>query len=731
MCFPARRLAFAVLTTTAIVAAAAALTLHRFPAPQRYFMPGPLGAAEPVDRDVGHFEHHAPDNVSPESTGAASSRPQARPGSYRTRYLGLGSPDELDWGHRNAVTPSVAFMHNFSSVLPREAYAEHPEFFPVVDGKRFKPTGGYYWQPDLGREDFARYAAQAASRFFDQHPESPWFSLGINDGVLFGESPETRPLVTPPRWFRGRPDYSPLVFTFMNRAAAELARIHPDKYLGCLAYYWCENTPPFQLDPHVIPFLTADRAQSYDPAFRREELDLQTRWGRAHRRDSAPIGPRLGLYEYYDGYGFLIPRVPIHAFAEHIRHAHAVGFTDYFGEAGFNWGLSGPLPWVVAELLQAPRQNVDSLLDEYYASCFQAAAEPMRRFFDRCEAQWMQQAGPAYWLKYYRSEAQAALFPSGVCRELRALLTVAATAANNDVVRQRVALVSDSFSVTERFVAFQEARATLSTSLLSRSLQGESGVALLFDYLSRRSDFIHTAYDVTNRWPLAFAPIAYDDFLRNDPTFAAGLVLAPTGDSAYAELARRYPLLAPAGQAGRIESALNLLPNGDLSGPIRRGLNVAGLAYGVDLPAPWQSDAEPAEHYAAQLIDANPARPMDGRVLRIEGAESTTVFQWLPAQPGRIYLAAVEARAQVSNSDAVMLTLGWLDAKQRPIGRVTVFRLPDGTWPDWTVLRHGGQAPADAAWVGIGIRVQHQINGDWAELRSFALREAVPSKDGR
>ena len=133
------------------------------------------------------------------------------------------------------------------------------------------------------------------------HPEQESFALGVNDALIFGESPETLALIgrtallRPAErdyegqapggglttWFRERPDYSNLVFTFMNRAADELSRTHPQKYLGALAYYWAENAPDFRLNPQVIPFLTADRAQGYDPKFWKEEMDLQERWARA------------------------------------------------------------------------------------------------------------------------------------------------------------------------------------------------------------------------------------------------------------------------------------------------------------------------------------------------------------------------------------------------------------------------------------------------------------------
>lgn len=796
---PSKRALIVVGTLAMVLAGLIAFSAVRWShGPVAWFMPGPLGRAR--------------------ITTPVPLKPSA--GGYLTRAIGLSRPEEKTWAKHNGLTPALSFSHHLAEVFPVSLYATHPQFFPLIGGRRLDPPkGSGFWNPDLGRADVARFAARQADRFFDHHPDAVSYSLGINDGIIFGESPATLALVQPPQWFRGRPDYSRLVFTFMNRAAAALAKSHPDKYLGCLAYYWCEDAPPFKVDPHVVPFLTADRSQSYDPAFLRQEFDLQTRWaralgagkGKAEKRKaekpkadpkatdapsgsdvgvsafqhvsvspsqrvgvSPPIRPRLGLYDYLDDYGFLVPRVPIHAFAEHIRHAYEVGFTDYYGESSRNWGLDGPLPWVIAQLLQNPEQNVDALLDAYYASYFQEAAGPMRKFFELCESQWMHQTGPSYWLKHYRNESQADLFPPAVRRRLRAYLTEAqkdaesiggtnfayAASQHAAILAQRVAFVSDSFGVTERFCALQEARAKLGNALLRGTAAGPALARLLADYLAKRSAFIRYTVQTTERWPLAFYPINYDDFLRDDPTFEATFKLAAADDLA-AQNRRRTdsghgPAAAERSDAGlaafrrlgiaaigdavaganavAARQAPEVLPNGGFEGALVPGRRIAGLNYGISLPAPWLSETEPTEDGVAKLRESSHASVGAGRpgspaasaprFLHLGGQVDATAYQWVHATGGRLYLASAQTRGRVSSSDRVTLTLGFLDAQQKPVGRVVVMRLPEGAWPRWVTLRQGERAPATAAWVGVGLRIQHQVPGDWADFAKFSLQEA-------
>jgi len=138
----------------------------------------------------------------------------------------------------------------------------------------------------------------------------------------------------------------------------------------------------------------------------------------------------------------------------------------------------------------------------------------------------------------------------------------------------------------------------------------------------------------------------------------------------------------------------------------------------MDLPAAWHSYVEPTERSDDRMLSVDGG----GRMVRIEGDENTSVFQWVAVQPGKTYVGRVRVRGHVSTSNATTFAIGWLDAKQKNLPSVAVVRLPDGDWPEWVDLRQGAAAPAEAAWVGIGVRVQHQVPGDWAEFAGFELK---------
>lgn len=663
---------------------------------------------------------------------AGKSAPAPGPSAYLTRHVGgLGAPAAVAWARHNHLTDALSFSHNLGGVFPASLYAEHPEYFPEVKGRRVRPVNGAHaLNPDLGRADVAAHAAAAARKAFAANPAQVSFALGVNDALLFGESPETLAAVLPQRWFRGRPDYTNLVFGFMNRVAADVARTHPDKLLGALAYYWAENTPDFPVHPQVVPFLTADRSQGYDPEFWRQELTLQKQWAKAGPR-------RLGLYDYLDGYGFVIPRIHPRFLAESLAHARSIGFTDYYGEAPPNWGIDGPTTWMVAQLLRDPLQNSAALLDEYYRRYFQESAGPMRAFFERCERQWVTQVGPSYWMKHYRNDSQADLFPPEVCRELRLLLDEAGRWARKRKVQERVAMVAESFGVTERYSRLHAVRAALQREVLKGKLAGAAGAERLIAFVEAKEDFLGYSKALTERRPLAFAPIVYGDLLGNDPALAASAVLAKGDPGEMKQAARRLSQWRSVAETGVADGAMlaralesgtavERLADGGLEGPRNIEKRIAGLPYGIGLPGGWQSGVEPTQAHAAE-VTAAAARTGDVG-LRVVGAVNTSVYQWLPAKPGHLYVASVRVRGQAGPSDIVNLTFGWADAQGRRVGSPMASRLPEGRWPDWVHLQRGGQAPENSAWVGIGVQLMNQIKGDWAEFDDFSLLEVpVPA----
>jgi hypothetical protein len=459
----------------------------------RWFMPGPWGEVVP-----------ALDNWSPLALDRVIVP------VFVSRELSGLDREGLEWARRNGLHGSLPHAHALKGVFPPQLFDAHPEWFPLLEGRRYRPVSSndYNWQPNLALPEVAAHAAAQADVFFDRDSHATGISLSVNDSICFDQSDATVRARGPLRWFRGRPDYSDVVFGFMNRVADHVAHRHPDKLLSAYAYYWCENTPSFSVRPNVVPWLTADRSQWYDEAYRAEDRALIERWCHS----GAKI---VGMYDYLYGAPFLVPRVTTRLTAESIEFAYRKGVRAYCAEAYPNWGLDGPKLWVAAQLLWDPAQPVDALLKDYYAHFWGEAASPMRRFYERCEKAWLRQPGPGWWLKYYQDEAQAELFPSVLCADLRSCLEDARSLARDPAVQARVEMASASFAVTERFSAFCEARLALSRAAAAPWIDRERVAKLLGDYRRKRAE-LAPAYERAASAG-GMARIDLEPYLRDDP----------------------------------------------------------------------------------------------------------------------------------------------------------------------------------------------------------------------
>jgi len=379
----------------------------------RWYTPGPLGEVIPRRTEW----------TLPELS-------VVREPAYVSREIsGLRGSEGREWARRNGLRQRLEYSHNLTTIFTPEVYDAHPEWFGAVHGQRRRPLGGgeYRWQPDLSRVDVAEYAAPQAAEAFARAPGRASFSIGMNDSVRFDQGDGTRALVEPLRYFRGMPDYSPLLMTFMNQAAESLGR-RPGmdgRYLGCLAYFWGENPPPFPVDARVVPYVTTDRTQFYDAAYRAADYALMSRWHRSGVR-------AYGLWEYAEGSAFVVPRVPHAMLAEAVREGWWRGARGYMGECGPHAGFDAFKVWMLAQLLWEPERPLAELQDDFFSGWYGPAAPAMRRFFARCEAQWMAQQGPPWWIKFYQQQDQVLLFPPEVCTELRTILDEAMEEARGE-----------------------------------------------------------------------------------------------------------------------------------------------------------------------------------------------------------------------------------------------------------------------------------------------------------
>jgi hypothetical protein len=604
--------------------------------------------------------------------------------AYVSRELaGLRGNDAELWARRNLLGGRFSFHHNLSIVFPPSLVEEHPEFFPFREGVRYNPLTAEEntWQPDFANPAVAAYAAQQARRYFDEHPDALSYSLGLNDNTAFDEGPGTQALTEPPRWFRGRPDYSDLVFTFMNRAADALAPSYPGKYLGCLAYYWCENTPAFPVRPQVLPYLTNDRSFYDDPAWAAQDVALIRRWAQA--------GPKIiGIYDYYYGAPFAVPRIFTGAMIKSIREAHAAGATAFFAELFPVWEYDSLKAWLAARLLWDPEADATALEAQFYGDLYGPAAGDVRAFFERAEAAWREQPGAPRWIKGYNDPYQSLIFSSARAKTMSADLARASQRDLDPAASERLRRLQNAWASSQRAIATATAEADLADNTASRAWQIEDGL---------RETRAVAADGAESGFYLRAGEWAEKHFQRDRLNEA--LAITAAGESPAALTARS--LFAPRGP--------NLLRNG--------ALRSAAVGHGPD---DWNFAWREAEHLHFGPVDSS--APDGGPVFAISGSDWLALWQDAPVESGKLYEASFLWRGRISLGARVHWAIAYYDASGQFLKTSWQAAAPPGDHRAW--LREGAvtRAPEGAAKLRLFLYVLGQAAGEEVQLVNAIVR---------
>jgi uncharacterized membrane protein len=172
---------------------------------------------------------------------------------------------------------------------------------------------------------------------------------------------------------------------------------NPPRYLSALAYADCLRVPDFPLHPNILPVIASDRSNWRDADFRDADSTLLTDW-------AASGVHTFGVYDYYHGHCFAIPRLFYDEQINSLRWAVSNRAALFYAEVYPDWGFDGAKAWLAARLALDSGQNSALLLRDYFNEAYGPAGEPMRLFHDIVEQCWRENAGSPRWLKFWRSE---------------------------------------------------------------------------------------------------------------------------------------------------------------------------------------------------------------------------------------------------------------------------------------------------------------------------------------
>lgn len=343
------------------------------------------------------------------------------------------------WNLRNKtvmgeVVPRRQFQNFLQRVFPPEQYAtEHPEYYPLIDGKRWIPgPEDRYWRPCESNPDVIRLTVEYARRWFDEHPDIDSFSLGMDDISHLCGCENCRAWDAAPDAYERR-EFSDRHYKFVNIVAREIAKTHPDRYIGTLIYSIARKPPQTvpKLEDNVFGFITETSALWFDQARKQADHDITREWARRCKH--------LSRYDYY-GFACITPRFYPHHVDEQIKFDKSLGLEGMYIEVYTFLPNTAPMIWATAKLQWDHTLNIDALLDEFYQRMFGDAASTMKAYFDLLERSYNSPREPHGW-EHRNIRAQAvAISPEAVDEGFR-LLDKAFAETTDQRVRERIDIV--------------------------------------------------------------------------------------------------------------------------------------------------------------------------------------------------------------------------------------------------------------------------------------------------
>ena len=357
-----------------------------------------------------------------------------------------GSRPALDF-HR--LNQTLRCGENYNEWLPPGKYTKtHPEFYPLINGERRLPKdsdGAKGWQPCISNPQVPRLMGEAVADYFRSHPQSPGINFAINDGGGDCTCPACRAMDAPGADYSRRTGTAERYVKLSNQVCEIVGREFPTKWIVYLAYASAQP-PPTTVKPHprLLPVLTSGGNMF-------EQWD---QWMKTGAR-------QMGLYVHHNDVFYIVPKLDVHQNARRLRYVVASGRARvFYMETHTQWPFADTIPFTTGELLWDPRQDVDALLNEYYATFYGPAAEPMRGYYQALEAgfeRFLAEEGDPHWFgrdisanHYPRVLEQfRVLMPDEAARASAALAQAVAKAAGDEKVSQRLQIIRAQFALQE------------------------------------------------------------------------------------------------------------------------------------------------------------------------------------------------------------------------------------------------------------------------------------------
>ena len=304
-----------------------------------------------------------------------------RDANFASRHRLNGQHYKLEEKHGGRFAIYFPFVHSFDMIIPPELFAEHPDYFPMIDGKR---VGGYV-QRCLSNPEVVKLAKARVRQWIKEHPETTIISVSQNDTMKWCQCPDCKALDDA----EGTPCAS--LLRFVNSIAQDIEQDHPTVRIDTLAYQYTRK-PPLTLRPRPNVII---RLCSIECCFAHSLEDCKSKENAQFRDDIIawqPVAPLLYIWDYTPNFGHYQQPFPnldslqpnVNFFVDH----HVKGLFEQGNYSPGGMGELGPLrAYLLAKLLWNPKTDLARHRQEFLQAWYGKAAPKVGAFLDLMQDQ--------------------------------------------------------------------------------------------------------------------------------------------------------------------------------------------------------------------------------------------------------------------------------------------------------------------------------------------------------
>jgi len=271
--------------------------------------------------------------------------------------------------HGGKAVSFYPFVHSMDLLIPRELFKEHPEYFPMIDGKR---VDGYV-QRCLSNPEVIKLAIERVKQWIREHPEATIIDVSQNDTGYWCQCPNCKALDDA----EGSPSAS--IIKFVNTIAEAIEKEYPNIRIETLAYQYSRK-PPKTLKPHRNVII---RLCTIECCFGHPLTSCSSEENKSFVEDITAwrqIAPTLYIWDYTTNFAhYLQPFPNFSVLQENIKFFAKCGVKGVFEQGNYSPGGNGEMAplraYILAKLLWNPEIDVEQHIRNFLNAYYGKAAE--------------------------------------------------------------------------------------------------------------------------------------------------------------------------------------------------------------------------------------------------------------------------------------------------------------------------------------------------------------------